>query len=266
MPANPTPEKKSAARLAAEEAKLLAEAAKLEAETEQIRAESRKAVTDAELAEVQLLDAKLDLRTTEARATEAEVQAKAAVLALAEREREVRRDEVTDERTHVLMFDSEVSQASVKAAMRRLTEWHRLDPDCDIEIVFTSPGGSVYFGMALFDYICKLRRDGHTITTGALGYAASMAGILLQAGDHRWIGRESYMLIHELSAGTGGKINDMKDDVKFYERVCARIVDIFISRAKGKISAAKFRAGWTRTDWWLTSDECLKFGFVDEVR
>lgn len=209
---------------------------------------------------------KAQAKKAEAEANSATLDAAAKSVAVDEMLREQSRDAASDGRNHVYNFISDVSASSVTNAMRTLTEWSRLDPQCDIEIVFTSPGGSVYHGMALFDFICKLRRDGHKITTGALGYAASMGGILLQAGDVRWIGRESYLLIHEISASTGGKIGDMKDDVEFYKRVCARIVDIFIARSDGKITPAKFKAGWTRTDWWLTSDECERYGFVDEVR
>ena len=78
----------------------------------------------------------------------------------------------------------------------RLTEWHRLEPKCNIEIIFSSPGGSIIDGFELFDHIQHLRNEGHHVTTGSLGYAASMAGILLQSGDTRWIGHQAWMMIH----------------------------------------------------------------------
>jgi ATP-dependent protease ClpP protease subunit len=87
----------------------------------------------------------------------------------------------------------------------------------------------------------------------------------LQTGDTRWIGAQSYLMIHEISAGTGGKIGDMKDDVDFYDRICDRVVDIFVSRS-GKITKAAFKKKWQRTDWRLLADESLKLGFVDEIR
>ena len=63
-----------------------------------------------------------------------------------------------------------------------------------MEIVFSSPGGGIISGFELFDFMQDLRSKGHKITTGSLGYAASMAGILLQAGDVRWIGHQSWMI------------------------------------------------------------------------
>ena len=68
-----------------------------------------------------------------------------------------------------------------------------------------------------------------------------------------------------IPAGTGGKIGEIKDEVKWYEKVCARIVDIFVERSEGGITEEDFKKGWERADWWLDSKESLARGFVDEI-
>jgi ATP-dependent Clp protease protease subunit len=147
--------------------------------------------------------------------------------------------------------------------MERLAYWSRTEPGCAIELIFTSPGGSVIDGMALFDFIQQLRRAGHFITTRALGWAASMAGILLQAGDKRVMAKESYVLIHEISTGAVGKIGEIEDEVKFVKKIQGRILDIFAARAN--VKREYFAKHWKRQDWWLDSDEALKIGIIDEV-
>jgi ATP-dependent protease ClpP protease subunit len=229
-------------------AKLAAEIVKLEAEAQSALAQARLHVANA--------------REAEAKAEKAEITL------IGEREMERIRAN-SDYHQRLYQFDGGVSEASVNKCMMQLRNWDRLDPECDMEVIFNSPGGGVISGMALFDLIVRLSKRGggrHHITVGAQGYAASMGGILLQAGDTRWIGRQSYLMIHEISAGTGGKIGEMKDDVKFYDAICARVVDIFVERSEGKISKRKFIDSWQRQDWWLLSDEALKLGFVDEVR
>ena len=109
--------------------------------------------------------------------------------------------------------------------MSKLTQWHRENPKCDIEIIFSSPGGSIIDGFELFDFIQELRRD-HKVTTGSLGMAASMAGILLQAGTHRWIGHQSWMMIHRAAFGAYGKTFEIEDEVKFVQRIEERILDV----------------------------------------
>lgn len=219
-----------------------------------------------------------ELDSAEAEKFKAEAEAAKAVArkeeALAEQEeiklRSAQRTELKvlagDEHHHRYVFDKQFNLESVKACMDKLSEWSRLDPDCHVELVIYSPGGSVHAGMALFDRILELRRAGMTIDTHALGYAASMGGILLQAGDKRIMGRESYILIHEVQAGAIGTMGELEDEIDFLKMIQRRILHIFADRAEGKISLATLQRRWRRKNWWIDSDECLKLGIVDEVR
>ena len=148
--------------------------------------------------------------------------------------------------------------------MNKLTQWHRKDPKCPIEIVFSSPGGSIIDGFELFDFIQYLRGKGHTITTGSLGMAASMAGILLQAGDVRWIGHQAWLMIHRAAFGAIGKTYEIEDEVKLVKRIEGRILDIFTSRSN--LTKHKIIRNWDRKDWWIDADEALEMGLVDEVK
>lgn len=209
---------------------------------------------------------KVDAETRKLLAEAAEAEAKAEIARIGlERTREQRLEELAGNKYHhVYLFEGQVNLDTVDRCIRQLTIWMRNEPGCPIDVIFKSPGGDVIQGMALYDFIQELRARGHYITTLALGWAASMAGILLQAGDKRVIGREAYVLIHEISSGAIGKIGEMEDELKFLKKIQARILDIFAKRAK--VSRGYFAKNWRRKDWWLDSDECLKIGFVDEVR
>jgi len=212
------------------------------------------AKTKRELAEVKLLEQQA--RDVAATAHVAELHAE-------EMTRAAEFSNASDEHNHVYKFFGSVTSQSATQAIGVLSRWSRMHPGKPFTIVFNSPGGSVIDGMALFDHIIDLRSKGHRITTVARGMAASMGGVLLQAGDHRVMGAEAYVLIHELSAGTGGKIGEMEDMVTFYKKVCTRIVNIFAERSK--LTAKQIDTRWKRTDWWLDSKECLEFGLVDEI-
>ena len=164
---------------------------------------------------------------------------------------------------HIYAFNDPIHAVSVGVCISQLNIWSRNDPKCDIEIIFNSPGGSVIDGMAFFDYLQTIRRRGHKLTTAAMGYAASMAGILLQAGDVRVIGKESYVLIHEISTGAVGKIGEIEDVVEFVNKIQKRVLNIFAARSNKP--ASYFKRHWKRKDWWLNSEECKKIGIVDKV-
>jgi ATP-dependent Clp endopeptidase proteolytic subunit ClpP len=205
-----------------------------------------------------------ETRKTEAEALKAEFEAREAQLhhekALISRKKELS----VDEENHLFRFSGSVGEASVRKCISKLTEWHRLDPKCNIEIVFSSPGGSIIDGFELFDFIQDLRQSGHHITTGSLGMAASMAGILLQAGDHRWIGHQCWLMIHRAAFGAIGKTYEVEDEVKLVKRIEGRILDIFTRRSN--LTKLKIKRNWDRKDWWIDADECVAYGLVDEIR
>ena len=244
---------------------------------EEIEADILKTRAEAAKAEAEARKAKAEATKTEHEAREAKIEAEEAEYALKkvavqyERDMEKRKRELAaNSYHHIYIFNEPVKDSSVEKCIEELNFWHRDAPGCDIEVVFFSPGGSVIDGMNLFDYLQHLRNEGHHITTTCMGYAASMAGILLQAGDVRRMSKESYVLIHEISAGVFGSIGKIEDEVAFMKKIQARVLDIFAERCKGSkathpLSRAALARKWRRKDWWLDSSECLKFGLVDEV-
>jgi len=221
------------------------------------------------IADVKVKEAEAKLKEAEAAKTEAEAskarfEAHEAELKYHAAREKFEREKAEDERNLLYRFTGDVSAGSVARCMKKLTEWSRVSPGCDMEIVFSSPGGSIIDGFELFDFIQELRGRGHKMTTGSLGMAASMAGILLMAGDRRWIGHQCWMMIHRAAFGAIGKTYEVEDEVKLVKRIEERCLDIFVSRSK--LSKLKIKRNWDRKDWWIDADECLELGLVDEIR
>lgn len=144
-----------------------------------------------------------------------------------------------------------------------LEHWERRDPGEPITIRINSPGGSVLDGFALLDTILRLRRKGHKVTTHGLGMVASMATILMQAGDERVLDKNAWFMIHEVSAGTSGKASDMEDELRFVKKLQDRLLDILSERST--LSKTQIKRRWTKKDDWMSADEALALGFVDRV-
>jgi ATP-dependent Clp endopeptidase proteolytic subunit ClpP len=175
-----------------------------------------------------------------------------------------RRDNADASEHRILTFYGEVGAVSVAKALTELGIWARRDAGQPIKLIFNSPGGSVFDGLALFDYLLELRADGHQITTVGMGMAASMGGILLQAGTHRVLAPNAYMLIHEISSLAWGGASELEDEVAFVKRLQDRILDILAERST--MTRQQIARKWKRKDWWLDAPEALRLGFVDEVR
>ena len=226
-------------------------------ERNQILAETAKTEAETQLVRFQIAKAKAEALAAASAATMIAIDERAATRAELET--------MTNNVFHrVYTYTSPIEPGSVRQCMDRVRTWQRLDSTAPIEIVFTSPGGSIIEGMALFDFLRMVQREGTPVITGALGMAASMAGILLQAGSVRWMGSEAWMLIHQGSYGVGGSVAEVEDRVKWVNKLQDRILNIFAARSK--MTKAAIKKSWERTDWWLSSTEALDKGFVDEVR
>ena len=254
-------------------------AAEVAADVEKTKAETEKACADAAAstieAEAKLLEAKANAAKAKAETKKIDLEVDYAAMQLVtaqfvlDREVEKRASELAADKYHyVYTFTGEVSSSSVATCVKVLNEYRRTsngNEDKKLEVVLNSPGGDVIAGMGLFDLLTRMRREGWYITTRANGYAASMGGILLQAGDHRVCDREAYILIHEIQSGAIGTMGELEDEITFLKKIQERIIGIFVSRSGGKITKRQFVSNWRRKNWWLNSDEALKLGIVDEI-
>lgn len=247
--------------------KIEAEAAREEAEALRIQAETRKLEAETAVAVELKNESAAKSKFANAQATLADINAEREQI---KRTREIYSDDYNE---HVYRFLRDVRPDSAQACINQLRAWARQDPGCDLTIMFDSPGGDVVAGMHLFDELRALSAEGHKLTTKTRGMAASMAGILLQAGDNRIMGPESWILIHEISFGTSGSMGEVDDRVKWLKKIQERVLDIFAARCKGAnkknakraLTRAALKRGWTRKDWWIDSDSALAFGLVDEI-
>lgn len=144
-----------------------------------------------------------------------------------------------------------------------------LDMDSDgsgeeIEIVLSSPGGSLLDGLCLVDIIDRLKTK---TTIKVLGYAYSMAAIILCAGRHNPNVRKvcypfSTALIHDGESLVSGGAGQVKDTQKFLETMDVRVRDYII--ANTNITKELFEK-YERKEWYLTAEEMKEFAIVDEI-
>ena len=109
------------------------------------------------LMEIKQIESEINQSSAEAAASEAEARKTIAEAGKAEIEYQKayvsrQKELMSDEENHLYRFSKEVGSNSVTSCMSKLTQWHRQDPECDIEIVFSSPGGSIIDGFELFDF------------------------------------------------------------------------------------------------------------------
>ena len=128
-----------------------------------------------------------------------------------------------------------------------------------INLYINSYGGSVFAGFSSVDHIKNCKVPVHTIVDGC---AASAATIMSVVGDHRMIYQHAFMLIHQLSAGSWGKFEDLKDDMANNELLMKKIKGIYEQHTK---IPRKQLNDILKHDLWWDAETCLEYGLVDEI-
>lgn len=133
-------------------------------------------------------------------------------------------------------------------------------PPPPIELHIHSEGGSAFAGLAAYDVIRSTKSPVHTYIDGC---AASAATLLFLAGKKKYIHKNSFMLIHQLSATVlGGKYEEFKDELKNQEKLMHTVKNIYLE--KGKLTDDQL-TDLMKHDLWLDSETVIKYGFADEI-
>lgn len=169
----------------------------------------------------------------------------------------------SDEHNFVYNFWSGVDVESVKKCIKSLSNWARKNPGAPITISFNSPGGGVFPGLALYDFIQTLKQNNHYITTVGYGMSASMGSVLLQAGNTRLIGPNTYVMVHEVSSVGIGKVSELQDEAALCKRLNQQLVAILAERSTK--TAKEIERASKRKDVWLDANDALEWGFVDGI-
>ncbi len=128
-----------------------------------------------------------------------------------------------------------------------------------ITLIINSGGGSVTAGMTIYEVMKSCRSQIHTVCTGQ---AASMAAILLASGDKRSAKPNARIMIHNLSAGAGGNIEDIRTQVKEMEHTEEEMVNLMAFHT-GQ-TPENYRRAIAR-DNWMSAEEAKEFGLIDSV-
>jgi ATP-dependent Clp protease protease subunit len=128
-----------------------------------------------------------------------------------------------------------------------------------INLRIHSQGGEVFSALSIIDIMSQLNCEVHTYVDGC---AASGAAMIALHGKKRFIGKNSFMLLHQLRGSQSGKFEDMQDEIKNSEKIMKLIRQMVKERSKIE---TKEIDEILKHEWWLNSEECLKYGIVDEI-
>ena len=135
------------------------------------------------------------------------------------------------------------------------------DPERDVYIYVNSPGGGVYAGLAIYDTIQHMRAP---VSTFAVGIAASMAAVLVAAGEKgkRAALPNARIMIHQPSGGSQGTAADIEIAAKEILYTRKRLNEIM---AKHTGQSLEQVADDVDRDRFMSPEEAVEYGLIDRI-
>jgi len=135
------------------------------------------------------------------------------------------------------------------------------NPDKEIFFYLNSPGGSVSSGMAIYDTMQYIKSP---ISTVCMGQSASMAALLLAAGEKkkRFALPHSRILIHQPLGGFQGQATDIGIQAKEILRLKDELNKILADLTGQPLPRI---INDTERDYFMTSEQAKEYGLIDEI-
>ena len=162
---------------------------------------------------------------------------------------EVNRDSIYDLATLINEVEEENKALSFKM---------KID-DIPIYLHINSYGGCVFSGFNIIDVIESCSVPIYSIVEGCAASAGTLMSVVC---DKKYIRKNSYMLIHQLSSGCWGKMCEIEDEVENLTDFMDKIKKIYMDNTK---IPKKELTELLKHDLWLNSDKCLKYNLADEI-
>lgn len=131
----------------------------------------------------------------------------------------------------------------------------------NINMYINSPGGSVFAGNHLVQYIKTLQDSNVTVNCIAQNFM-SMGFVIMQSCSKRYVMFDSVGMQHQMSLGLKGNIENLRNHFKLIDRVNNILIDMEIK----KIGMSKEDyLNKILSDWWLYGEENVHQGIADEL-
>jgi ATP-dependent protease ClpP protease subunit len=141
--------------------------------------------------------------------------------------------------------------------LKRKAELVGYEPQIRISIM--SDGGDIFSGLNMMNVLERSRVKVITIAQGA---CCSAATFVFLGGSERRIGKNAYLLIHQLTTEFWGNFHDLRNEMKTSEKFMKMLKKMYMS--KTAIPEKKFKR-LMKKDIYLSPDKCIKYKIAHVV-
>jgi ATP-dependent Clp protease, protease subunit len=161
----------------------------------------------------------------------------------------------------IIFLGTPVDDQVANAIIAQMLFLEHDDPSADIRLYINSPGGVVYSGLAIYDTMQMIKPD---VSTLCMGMGASMAAVLLAGGTKgkRFALPNSRVMIHQGSSGFRGAVPDIEVAARETLSLTTKLTEIVALHSGQTFERVKHD---TERDYYMTAQDALAYGLIDEV-
>ncbi len=165
----------------------------------------------------------------------------------------------------VIIRVNKFNEEEAKKFSQQMAQAHNTGQNV-IPVVIDSYGGQVY---SLMSMIAAIKDAEIPVATIVEGKAMSCGAVLLTFGEEgmRFADPNATVMIHDVSSGMYGKIEELKADVKEAERLDEKIFTMMARNCGKKDDYFKKKVfNKKHADWFMDAQEAKKHGIVNHLR
>jgi len=129
----------------------------------------------------------------------------------------------------------------------------------EISVRLNSPGGDVFDGMTIYN---RLKQHKAKVIVHVDGMAASIASIIMLAGDEVIMGEGAMVMIHKPWTGVWGNSDVLDHTSDTLLQLEDQMTTIYMRRSK--LSREEIRV-MLRDETWFGAEKAIEYGFADKV-
>jgi ATP-dependent Clp protease protease subunit len=167
-------------------------------------------------------------------------------------------------KNRTIIINEAISEATIECVVLPLLEFDNDGSGKEINIYLSTPGGATYNGLTVCSIIDRLKTPTKII---CFSYAMSMGALILMAGYNNPNVTKICLpftvgLIHGGSQLFEGTLSQARDYWSFNEKYEEKIKEYVLSHSR--ITNEEYEK-MSRNEWYMTSEDMLKYGLVSEI-
>ena len=161
----------------------------------------------------------------------------------------------------IIFMGSPIDDTVANLIMAQLLHLESEDPDKDIFLYINSPGGQITSLFAVYDTMQYVKPQ---VSTVCMGMAASAAAVVLAGGAEakRFALPHARVMLHQPTGGAEGPASDIEIQARLIVQMREQINRILSERTGQEYDRV---AVDTERDFWMTAEEAVEYGLVDQV-